>query len=193
MGTVISHEEFKHSPSKYLKKFKEEVIVYPTDTIYGIGCNAMIPSLVSRIRDMKHSHLQPFSVIAPSKQWILDNCIVEKEHDEWLERLPGPYTLIFKLKNKDCVAFNVINGYPSIGVRIPNHWFSEIVTKMGVPFITTSANITAGEFMTTIDDLNNGIRNAADHILYEGPKEGHPSTLVHLNQEEIKIKERKVK
>jgi len=47
--------------------------------------------------------------------------------------------------------------------------------------------------MTTVDDLNNGIRHASDHILYEGPKEGHPSTLVHLDQEEVTIKERKQK
>jgi L-threonylcarbamoyladenylate synthase len=193
MSDVISREEFKHSPIKYLKQFKESVIVYPTDTIYGIGCNATIPALVSRIREMKHSHLQPFSVIAPSKEWIRENCVVEEAHEEWLERLPGPYTLIFKLKNPDCVAFNVINGYPSLGVRIPKHWFSDAVAKMGFPFVTTSANITAGEFMTSTDDLNSGIKNSADHILYEGQKEGHPSTLVHLDKDEIKIKERKVK
>ena len=73
------------------------IILYPTDTIWGIGCDATNKEAVRKIRDIKKSE-QPFSVIAPGKKWIMDNCVVHEHANEYLEKLPGPYTLIFKLK-----------------------------------------------------------------------------------------------
>lgn len=190
MSQVVSAEEYHQNPVKWMKRFKESVIVYPTDTIYGLGCPATSPALVLRIREFKQSHLQPFSVIAPSKEWIRQHCDVKPEHEPWLAKLPGPYTLIFKLKDKDCVAFNVLNGMDSIGVRIPDHWISELVAKLNLPFITTSANVTAGEFMTSLDDLNLEIKHGVDFILYEGEKTGRPSAIVHLEKQGVEIKKR---
>ena len=68
------------------------VFIYPTDTIYGIGCNAQNPNSVKKIRLLKGRAASPFSVIAPSLNWVMENCIVTKEAGEWLEKFPGPYT-----------------------------------------------------------------------------------------------------
>ncbi|UCG94990.1 MAG: Sua5/YciO/YrdC/YwlC family protein, partial [archaeon] len=76
------------------------VFIHPTDTIYGLGCDATRYNSVIRIRQIKQREQKPFSVIAPSKEWILENCVVGEAD---LTRLPGPYTLILKLKQK-CVA-----------------------------------------------------------------------------------------
>ena len=88
---------------------KGAVFIHPTDTIYGIGCNAEVSSAVRKVRQLKARATNPFSVIAPSLEWINENCVVTKEADEWLEKLPGPYTLILKLKN-NCVARSVNSG-----------------------------------------------------------------------------------
>ena len=63
---------------------KGDVFVHPTDTIYGLGCNALDSKAVKKLRDMKKRPDTPFSVIAPSRAWIEENCIITKEAKEWL-------------------------------------------------------------------------------------------------------------
>ncbi|MBU2442989.1 MAG: Sua5/YciO/YrdC/YwlC family protein, partial [Nanoarchaeota archaeon] len=108
----------------------------------------------------------------------------------WIEKLPGPYTLILRLKNKDAVAENVNFGSDSLGVRIPNNWFSEVVTKMDVPIITTSANVAGHDFMTSLDDLDPVFREYVDYVIEQGELKGRPSTLIFLNKSKVEVKKR---
>src|SRR3989344_1746347 len=158
---------------------QNKVFIYPTDTIYGIGCNAKSYAVVSRIRKIKQRAETPFSVIAQSKEWIRKNCIVNSHSEKWLKRLPGPYTLIFMLKNPSAVAPNVSLG-ATIGVRIPEHWFTGIVKKLNAPLVTTSANIHGEKFMTSLKNLSPEIKKRIDFIVYECEKRGKPSTLMDL-------------
>ena len=132
----------------------------------------------------------PFSIIAPSKDWIRENCVVTEEGEKWIERLPGPYTLIFKQKNHDCVAHNLAPGLETIGVRIPKHWISNFVKLTGVPIVTTSANVTGDDFMVSLKNLNIDIKNSVDLIIYEGEKKGKPSSIIDLTKEKIEVVER---
>ncbi|MBI2144778.1 threonylcarbamoyl-AMP synthase [Candidatus Woesearchaeota archaeon] len=188
---VIQKEEFLLQEAAYLRQVRQgAVFIHPTDTIYGIGCDATNEGAVQRIRDAKQRASMPFSVIAPSKKWILDNCEVSGEAKEWLEKLPGPYTLIFKLKNRSAVAAAVNLGSDTLGVRIPAHWISEAVADLGIPVVSTSANITGQPYMTSIDDLDGSIKEKVDFAIYEGEKEGRPSTIVKLFENEVQVVER---
>ncbi|MCP3686601.1 MAG: threonylcarbamoyl-AMP synthase [bacterium] len=185
---IITEEEFKLQKEQFLAEIEEgAVFIYPTDTIYGIGCNALNLNAAKKVREIKERHSLPFSVIAPSKKWIYDNCIVTGDAVKWVEKLPGPYTLIFELKDKELFPKEVNSGMGTIGVRIPSHWFSEMVAELGFPVVTTSANITGEEFMTSIDDLNDKIKNKVDFSVYEGEKKGRPSTIVKLIEEKIEV------
>ena len=64
-----------------LKDLKNATFVYPTDTIYGIGCDATNEKLIDKVRKTKNSK-QPFSIIVPNKEWIYKNCIVTNEAEE---------------------------------------------------------------------------------------------------------------
>ena len=55
------------------------IFIYPTDTVYGIGCNAKLKESVARIRKIKKQFSRPFSVIAPSMDWIAKNLEIKKE------------------------------------------------------------------------------------------------------------------
>ena len=110
---------------------------------------------------------------------------------KWIDKLPGPYTLILHLKNKNAVAENVNNNLPTIGVRIPKHWFTDIVSELNIPIITTSPNITGGNFMTSLDDLDEDIKKNVNYIIYEGEKRGKPSELIDLTKFKIKRTKRK--
>ncbi len=186
---ILNHDEIKIEKLQIIESIKEgAVFIYPTDTIYGIGCNAELSDAVKKVRMLKGRATNPFSVITPSIDWINDNCIVTKEGEGWIEKLPGPYTLIFKLKN-NCVAKEVNPGLKTLGVRIPNHWIRKIIEEAGVPVVTTSVNRSNEEYMTSLEDLDPAIKGSIDFVLYEGEKKGRPSRIIDLTGN-VKVIER---
>jgi L-threonylcarbamoyladenylate synthase len=167
-----------------------KLFIHPTDTIYGIGCNARSPSAIKEVRKLKKREDTPFSIMAPSKQWIIDNFEITEEAKKWLDKLPGPYTLILKKKNPNCIAKEVAPGLDTIGVRMPAHWFAKIVEKLNIPIITTSANQTGKIFMTSLEDLDPEIEKGIDFIIYEGEKKGKPSEIIDLTKAKTEIRKR---
>ena len=183
---ILTKEEFLLEKIQLFEEILDDaVFIYPTDTIYGIGCNAADEQAVRRLRELKGRSTNPFSVIAPSTEWIMGNCILNEKQEEYLELLPGPYTLILKTKNHP-VAKSVNQGLNTLGVRIPDHWISEAVKELGVPIITTSANKAGNEYMTSLEDLDESIKNNVRFIVYEGEKEGKPSKIIDLT-DKVKV------
>ena len=186
---ILNFDEFKLEKDSIIQSIMDgAVFIYPTDTIYGIGCNAQIQGSVKKIRELKLRATNPFSVIAPSIEWINENCIVAKESEEWLGKLPGPYTLILKLKSS-CVAKEVNPGLKTLGIRIPKHWISKVASEADVPIVTTSVNRSSEDYMTSLDDIDYTIMGSVDFILYEGRKDGKPSKIIDLT-DKIEIIER---
>ncbi len=187
---VVTKDEFLLKKSYYCNKIKKgAVFIYPTDTIYGIGGNALDDDVVKRIRTIKNRTERPFSVIAPSRAWLNGECSITPGYDEWVKKLPGPYTLILPSGCRG-LSKEVTRGLPTLGVRIPKHWFSKVVEELGFPIITTSANITGEYFMTTLDDMNPKLSGLVDFIVYEGPLPGKPSKIIDLTGMKPKVLER---
>ena len=186
---VLTQTEVREHQNEIIEKIQNGALfIYPTDTIYGIGCNAQDEQAVAKIRELKGRFDQPFSVIVPSIDWIRENCVITKKTESWLQKLPGPFTLILKLKNESAVAQNVAPDMKTIGVRFINHWFMNIINKCDVPIITTSANKSGEFFMTSIKNLDKDIENNVDFIIYEGENKGSPSKIV--NVEKVEVMER---
>ncbi|HIH17470.1 MAG TPA: threonylcarbamoyl-AMP synthase [Nanoarchaeota archaeon] len=152
------------------------IFIYPTDTIYGIGCDATNSLAVRRIRNLKRSK-KPFSIIA-SKEWIRKNCVLGG-HERFLRLLPGPYTLILKLKRVDAVSKEVNPNGKTIGVRIPKHPFTKEILKSKRPFITTSVNETGERFITSPGEIPERFKKAAT-IIDAGKLRGMPSKIYDL-------------
>jgi len=151
------------------------IFVYSTDTIYGIGCDAGNLKSVSRIKKLKNrDDDKPLSVIAPSVNWIKEHCFVEN----WVidRYLPGKYTLILKKKNPKFLSHISKNEF--IGVRIPDCEFTKLVTEAGVPFITTSVNLSGEPFAISIKDIDKSILDNVDIVVDSGVLNGRPSVLV---------------
>jgi len=186
---VLNFDEFKIEKETILNQIIDGVIfIHPTDTIYGIGCNATLSKSVKKIRQLKGRATNPFSIIAPSIDWINENCIIKKEAEEWLDKLPGSYTLILTLKN-NCVSKEVNPGLNTLGVRIPNHWIRNLAAEAEVPIVTTSVNRSNEAYMTSLEDLDSSIKKGIEFVLYEGRKEGKPSKIVDLTGD-VRIIER---
>jgi L-threonylcarbamoyladenylate synthase len=188
--TTINKDEYHVNKTRVLRQIADgAVFIHPTDTIYGIGCDATNEKAVEKVRVAKQRKDLPFNIIAPSREWVRANCEVDQEAEEWLAKLPGPYTIILKLKKDSVVAKNVNpTGDGTVGIRRPDHWVSDIADDLDRPIVTTSANITGKNFMTSMDDLDADVKKKMDFIIYEGEKNGRPSTIVDLARKRGLIK-----
>ena len=185
---ITSKSEFLENLEYYRRKIlKGAVFIYPTDTIYGIGCNATISFAVKKIRLIKRRPASPFSVAVPSKKWIRQNCFVPKAAEEWLNRLPGPYTLLLKLKSRKAVAKAANPDTDVLGIRMPKNWFSKTVAVLKVPVISTSVNLTGKNHMTSIKDLPPEVSEKVDFIIYERKLRGNPSQIVNFEKGKAEI------
>jgi L-threonylcarbamoyladenylate synthase len=159
---------------------KGKIFIYPTDTIYGIGCNALNQASVKKIRNIKQRDQKPFSIIAPSFDWIEQNCIVDINLKKYL---PGPYTIILKKKDPKCLPW--VSDTDTLGVRIPKSKFCKEIQKTKLPFITTSVNISGQMPANSITEVSKDLKGKVDFIIDEGTLSGKPSTLI-INGKEIK-------
>lgn len=165
-----------------------KVFIYPTDTIYGLGCNAENKEAVNKIKQIKiRDSDKPLSIIAPSIEWIEENLIIDDELKFSLNKyLPGPYTLILKKKNPNFLSW--VSNNDSLGVRIPNNDFCRQIQETGIPFITTSVNLSKEAPLLKIKDIKPKIKDKVDFIIpAKDDKElsGKPSTLI-INGKEVR-------
>ncbi len=184
---TLTREELRQRKKEIIRKIIDGAIfIHPTDTIYGLGCNALSEKSVQNIRKLKERPTLPLSTWAPSQHWIEEHCQIDASARKWLSQLPGPYTLLLPLKDRFAVAPSVHLHSSRLGVRIPKHWFGKIVEETGIPIITTSANKHGKPFMTSLENLDKDIEKGVEFMIYEGPKEGKPSTIVDVEKEEMK-------
>ncbi len=164
-----------------------KVFVYPTDTIYGIGCNAEISGSVQKIADAKgRSESKMFSVIAPGKEWVWSHTTISKANRDLAESLlPGPYTLILPSSSKSPKP--VVSPEKTIGVRIPRHPFTDVVEEAAVPFVTTSVNLSGQPPVSRISEIPNEVKNAVDIVIDAGHISGHPSRIFDMRTDDVKV------
>ena len=117
-----------------------EVIVYPTDTLYGFGVDATNSDAIHRLNRLK-GRIQPLSIILESVEHMHDFAEFQDKIETEVNNLfPGAYTVLLPAESNELSPF-VQNGSPNIGVRIPDHFFPvKLVKMLSKPIITTSIN-----------------------------------------------------
>ncbi|HKL23118.1 MAG TPA: L-threonylcarbamoyladenylate synthase [Candidatus Nanoarchaeia archaeon] len=184
---IITKNEFLENSDFYFNEIKSgKIFVYPTDTIYGIGCDAVNEKSITKIREIKQRESKPMSVIIPNIEWIEKNCFIDKSGKKELEKLPGPFTFILKLKNFNSIAKDLLIGdLKSIGVRIPDNWFSSWLSKNKLVFVTTSVNVSGEPHLVDPKNLKKEIGNKIDYLISDEPLTGNPSKIINLINKEI--------
>lgn len=182
MKVFTEDELILNDPDSLLPMIRSGAIfVYPTDTIYGIGCDATNEKAVRKIRELKGRETKPFSIIIPKFDWIYDNCFVSERELRHLANLPGAYTFILHMKKEGVIAPSVTSGKDTVGVRIPDHWISLLVEHFGRPIVTTSVNISGEPFATKILDIDEAIRDGVTFAIDCGELAKKPSQVVDLS------------
>lgn len=156
------------------------VVIFPTDTVYGLGTNALLPESVKRIYKIKKRPLhKPLILLIGSKAEVRK---LASEISSSAEKLiakfwPGPLTLIFKASPLGCL---ITGGLGTISLRIPKNKIAlALIKEAGVPVATTSANISSENSITNILSTTRTLKNRVDLIIDGGKSRlGIESTIV---------------
>jgi len=162
------------------------VLIYPTDTVYGLGCSIESPS-VERVFEIKtRGRDMPLSVAFSSIEMVKEYAIVGDGEREFItDNIDEPYTFI--LNKKSIIPSAVTGGKDTVGVRIPNHAVVRaFIEKAGVPVITTSANVSGEAPPASVDEIADEIKDAADLVIDSGPcRVGKPSKVIDLRSGKV--------
>ncbi len=184
-----------HKPETNLIKRSAEVIknggviIYPTDTIYGIGCDIFNPKAVKKIYEIKKREgKKPMSIICRNMKEIGQYAYINSYAFRLMNRLlPGPYTFILKAKKNLPDTF-ISKKNRTIGVRIPdNEICLDLVKELENPIITTSANISGEPVFSDPSEIAKEISDKVDLIIDGGILDGDASTVVDLTGEEAVV------
>ncbi|MEC7713098.1 MAG: L-threonylcarbamoyladenylate synthase [Candidatus Thermoplasmatota archaeon] len=159
------------------------VIVYPTDTVWGIGCDPFNQKSVDNLFKIKGKKEEGLSILINNKELISEYCLITKKKKTIINELfPGPVTVI--LKSKVNFAKGVArNG--NIAIRIPNNKTSISLAKEN-PIITTSANIHGMNVIKNINEAREIFGNSCIYLNGEKPI-GIESTIINLTGNNPKI------
>lgn len=162
-----------------------KIIVYPTDTLYGIGADIFDDDAVRRVFEIKkRPYDQPLSVAVASLEDIEDIAFVNDNARRLVEFfLPGPLTVILNKKNH--VSYLVTAGLETIAVRIPDNEIALRLLSVVGAITATSANIHGQKTPSTIDEIKAQFK-CHDVAVYIdcGRLEGDASTIVDMTSDE---------
>ena len=162
---------------------KGKIIVYPTDTVWGIGCNPFDQKAVNNLFKIKGKKENGVSILVNNKDLISEYCIMNAKQEDIIEKLfPGPVTAILKSKVKFAEGVTR-NG--NIAMRIPKNNTSISLVKY-TPIITTSANIHGENIAKNLNEAKKIFGSSCIYLHGEKPT-GIESTIIDLTKDTPKI------
>ena len=154
------------------------VILYPTDTVWGIGCDATDPEAVAKVYAIKNREDSKSLVLLASDMDMI--CRYVKEIPEMAVQLvevnDKPMTIIYPgavagekgcmKADRRCLAANAVAEDGTVGIRVPMMDFcQQLVTRFGRPIVSTSANISGEATPKKYAEISDRIKSAVDHIV----------------------------
>ena len=163
------------------------VVLYPTDTVYGLGANIFDSKAVRRVFEIKQrSLLKPLSILVSNVKAIDLVARVSVEQKKVIDsHLPGPYTFI--LNKRKIVPRVVTSGSKYVGVRVPDN---EIACRLAglFPITTTSANLSDEDVLSTPKEILEQLDCDVDLVIDVGElNSNHASKVVDLSGRNPKI------
>lgn len=155
---------------------KGGIILYPTDTVWGIGCDATDPEAVAKIYAIKRREDSKSLVLLASDMDMI--CRYVKEIPEMAVQLvevnDKPMTIIYPdaiagsqsdKASRNCLAYNTVAEDGTVGIRVPMMEFcQQLVSRFGRPIVSTSANISGEATPKKYAEISQEIKDAVDHV-----------------------------
>ena len=164
------------------------IIIYPTDTVYGLGCDIFNKDAVEQIYMIKNeTDTKLFSFLCSDLKDISKYAKVSNFAYKSMKKLiPGPYTFVLPAA-KD-VPKKLWTKRKTVGIRVPDNEIARIlVSELGNPIISTSATTRKGELIFDPIELRTVFNNSVDLMLSMGALNGVPSSIIDLSGDEAEI------
>jgi L-threonylcarbamoyladenylate synthase len=167
------------------------IILYPTDTVWGIGCDATNAEAVAKIYKLKQRDDSKSMIVLMNGEKMMYNVFKEIPEVAWqiMDLSEKPTTLI--LDNPRNVAANVIDADNTLGIRIVKEPFCfKLMERMKKPLVSTSANISGQPTPVAFKDISPEIIKGVDYVvnLYQDKIAGKPSTIIKLTSDsQVKV------
>jgi tRNA threonylcarbamoyl adenosine modification protein (Sua5/YciO/YrdC/YwlC family) len=160
------------------------VVIYPTDTLYSIGCDIFNHEAVQRVYDIKHEiKTKLFSFICPDLKDISNYAKVSDFAYKTMKRaLPGPYTFVLPAARE--VPKKLWTRRKTVGIRIPdNNVARTLAREIGHPIISASVTNRLGELYFDPEEIRTVFNIQVDLMLAQGALSGQPSSIIDLSEE----------
>lgn len=173
------------------------IVVFPTETVYGIGTNAFIEESIKKIYEIKKRPLEKIcSILIANKKDIIKYANICNDVEKKIINnfMPGPITII--LQKKEGVLEHVTGNKETIGIRIPqNEIILDILKEVNIPILAPSANISGETSGTNINEIMEKFKDKVDIYINGGKcKFEESSTIVQvINNEPVILREGKIK
>ena len=170
---------------------KGGIILYPTDTVWGIGCDATNPEAVAKIYKLKQRAETQSMIVLMNGEKMIYNVFKEIPEVAWqiIDLSEDPITLVLdKPRN---VAANLIAPDQTLGIRVVKEPFCfKLIEKMKKPLVSTSANISGQPTPKSFKEISPEIIKGVDYVvnLHREKIAGKPSTIIKLtNDSQVKV------
>ena len=153
-------------------------VVYPTETVYGLGADATDADAVERVFELKgRSRENPLSVAVPDVDAALEHTRPTDREERFMRRfLPGPVTVIVECHPS--LPDVLTAGRDRVGVRVPDHEMALSLLDRTPPLTATSANRSGAGSVTRVADLDDRVREGVAAVVDGGETPGTESTVV---------------
>ncbi len=160
-------------------------VVYPTETVYGLGADALDPAAVERVFEIKgRPRSNPLSMAVPDVETAARHTrLTDRERAFMREFLPGPVTVVVEAGPE--VPEVLTAGRERVGIRIPDHDGALALLADTAPITSTSANRSGNPSVRRVADLDRDVREAVACVLDGGDTAGEESTVVDVERGEI--------
>ena len=162
-----------------------DLVVYPTETVYGLGADALDADAVERVFEAKgRSHEKPISLAVPTVEAAFEHTDpTEREQRFMDEFLPGPVTVLVEAGEE--VPENLTAGRSRVGVRVPDQPVARKLLEGTGPLTSTSANVSGQPSARRVAEIDEGIRAACGAVLDDGECPGTESSVVDVSSGSI--------
>jgi tRNA threonylcarbamoyl adenosine modification protein (Sua5/YciO/YrdC/YwlC family) len=162
------------------------IVIYPTDTVYGLGCSIENKNAIEKIYLIKRQRTdKPFSFICSDLTHISEYARVSNAAFKIMKHLiPGPYTFILPAGRMKALPKILVSRRKSVGIRVPESEVAlAIVKQLGHPILSTSVTTEDGELLNDPAVIGEHFNNVVDMIIDGGVLTSEPSTILDLTDE----------
>jgi tRNA threonylcarbamoyl adenosine modification protein (Sua5/YciO/YrdC/YwlC family) len=166
------------------------ILIYPTDTVYGIGCSVENKNAIEKIYFIKRQRQdKPFSFVCSDLKHISEYAHVSNPAFKVMKHLiPGPYTFILPAAKMKHLPKVLVSKRKTVGIRVPNSPITlALVQKLGHPILSTSVSFENEELINDPELIIQKFRNQVEMIIDGGVLTSDPSSVIDLTEETPRV------